>query len=185
VTESTKGRLLVAAPSLSDPNFRRTVVMMLEHDDAQGALGVVLNRPSFTEVAGPLPEWEPVAAFPDVFFLGGPVTPGNVIGLARVWPEAEGEGVTPLIDRLAVVDLNRAPTELGAMVEEARAFAGCAGWGVGQLEAEIGVGAWFVVDALADDALSPEPEELWAGVLRRQGGRLAMFSTFPPELSMN
>jgi putative transcriptional regulator len=113
------------------------------------------------------------------------VPPGNVMGLAGVWPEAEGEGLTPLLGRLALVDLNRKPTELGAMVEEMRAFAGCAGWDSGQLEAEIGVGAWFVVDAHADDALTAEPEQLWSGVLRRQGGRLAMFSTFPPEVSMN
>jgi putative transcriptional regulator len=184
VTESTKGRLLVATPTLLDPNFHRTVVLMIEHGD-EGALGVVINRPSQTEVAGPLPDWDSVVADPEVFFLGGPVTPGNVIGLARVWPEAEGEGLTPLLGRLALVDLNRKPTELGAMVEEMRAFAGCAGWDSGQLEAEIGVGAWFVVDAHADDALTAEPEQLWSGVLRRQGGRLAMFSTFPPEVSMN
>lgn len=182
---STKGRLLVAAPSLSDPNFHRTVVLMIEHDEDQGALGVVLNRPSQTDLSGPLPEWEPVAAFPDVFFFGGPVTPGNVIGLARVWPEADGEGVTPVVDNLALVDLNQSPSELGAMVEEARAFAGCAGWAPGQLEAEIGVGAWFVVDAEVDDVLSATPEDLWAAVLRRQGGRLALFSTFPAEISMN
>jgi len=182
---STKGRLLVAAPSLTDPNFHRTVVLMIEHDDEQGALGVVINRPSQTDLSGPLPEWEPVAAFPDVFFLGGPVTPSNVIGLARVWPEADGEGVTPLLDHLALVDLNQSPSELGAMVEEARAFAGCAGWAPGQLEAEIGVGAWFVVDAQVDDVLTPEPDELWAGILRRQGGRLALFATYPPDIADN
>ncbi|MBV9255777.1 MAG: YqgE/AlgH family protein [Actinobacteria bacterium] len=126
-----------------------------------------------------------MAAFPDVFFLGGPVTPSNVIGLARVWPEADGEGVTPLLDHLALVDLNQSPSELGAMVEEARAFAGCAGWAPGQLEAEIGVGAWFVVDAQVDDVLTPEPDELWAGILRRQGGRLALFATYPPDIADN
>ena len=182
---STKGRLLVAAPSLLDPNFHRTVVLMIEHDDEQGALGVVLNRPSLTEVGGPLPEWEPVAAFPEVLFLGGPVSPSNVIGLARVGPGADGEGVTPLLDQLALVDLNNPPSELGAMVEEARAFAGCAGWAPGQLEAEIGIGAWFVVDAQVDDVLSPTPDELWAAVLRRQGGKLALFATFPSDIADN
>jgi putative transcriptional regulator len=90
-----------------------------------------------------------------------------------------------VLDHLALVDLNTAPSELGAMVEQARAFAGCAGWAPGQLEAEIGVGAWFVVDAHVDDVLSPEPEDLWTAVLRRQGGRLALFATFPTDIADN
>lgn len=184
IGRSVRGRLLVATPTLLDPNFLRTVLLMLEHGE-EGALGVVINRPSDSELAGPLPAWAPLAAEPAVLFLGGPVAPANVVGLARVWPEPDGEGLMPILGRVAVVDLNLDPNALGAMVEEVRAFAGCAGWEAGQLEAEIGIGAWFVVDGVADDVLSPRPKELWSTVLRRQGGRLAMFATFPPEVSSN
>lgn len=162
------GRLLVASPPLGDPNFDRTVVLLLHHDD-QGALGVVLNRPTSVDVAEVLPAWAPVAAAPPVVFLGGPVAPDAAIGLGRA-------GTT-----VATVDLGADP----GGVEEVRLFAGYSGWDGGQLEAEIGVGAWFVLDSVPDDAVSPEPEDLWRTVLRRQGGRLATYATIPEDPTVN
>ena len=79
---SLRGRLLVATPPLVDPNFDRTVVLMLEHGD-DGALGIVLNRPSETVLDDVLPEWYAFASLPAVLFAGGPVAPDAVIALAR------------------------------------------------------------------------------------------------------
>jgi putative transcriptional regulator len=174
MTGSLKGHLLVATPRLRDPNFDRTVVLVLEHSE-EGAAGVVLNRPSQAEVAGSLPGWDSLAGEPAVFFAGGPVTPTGFIGLARLTSTG---AVGP-------VDLAGDPADAAEGVAELRIFAGYAGWGPGQLEFEIGEGAWFVVDALPDDALSPAPSRLWSAVLRRQGGRLALLSNYPEDVASN
>jgi putative transcriptional regulator len=182
---SLKGHLLVAAPMLVDENFYRTVVLVLEHN-AEGAAGLILNRPSQTPLGGPLEAWAPLAAAPGVVFAGGPVQPEAAVCIAT--PSASSgpvEGFNPLTERLGVVDLGRPPGEIAAGVHRIRVFAGYSGWGEGQLEHELEEGAWFVVDADAQDALSPVPERLWRFVLRRQGGKLAMVANFPPHPSMN
>ena len=181
---SLKGRLLVATPALQEPAFDRTVVLMLEHGD-EGALGLVLNRPSELELTGSVPEWEPFAAQPAVVFFGGPVAQGTAICLAWAASEDEADGWTPLFGHLGALDLGKAPNEVGKPIDEIRVFSGHAGWGPGQLEGEIAQGAWFVVDAEPVDALSAQPLELWRQVLRRHGGRVALFATFPPDPSVN
>ena len=172
----------MAAPSLDDPNFSRTVILMLEHGD-EGALGLVLNRPSELDLDVPLPGWAAPAASPAVVFVGGPVAPGAALCLARF--RAGSEGGLPLLDRVGTMDLNGDPDEVVAEVEQLRVFAGYAGWGPGQLEAEILTGSWLVVDAADDDALSPDPERLWHAVLRRQKGRLALLANFPLDPAAN
>ena len=166
--EGLKGMLLVAAPGLLDPNFFRTVVLILEHTD-DGAVGVVLNRPSEHELVSALPDWEERAAAPSVVFVGGPVGEGTAICLGR----------TGGSDDIAVIDASGDPDELAP--SEVRFFSGYAGWGEGQLEDEIDEGAWLVLEAEPDDALDDEPELLWAKVLERQGGTLALLSRYPDD----
>jgi putative transcriptional regulator len=179
-----KGRLLVATPILGDPNFDGTVVLVLEHG-ADGAVGVVLNRPTSTDVAEPLPGWDRLAAEPAVVFSGGPVAPDAAICLARSWAEGQLEAYQPLVDSLGTVDLSIDPDEVSGGLHAVRVFVGYAGWAAGQLEAEIEAGAWFVVDARPDDALSADPDGLWHSVLRRQRGKLAMYANFPPDPAAN
>ncbi|MDP8992721.1 MAG: YqgE/AlgH family protein [Actinomycetota bacterium] len=181
---SLKGHLLVATPALEEPAFERTVVLMLEHGE-EGALGLVVNRPSELELDETVPEWEPFAAPPAVVFFGGPVGRGTAICLARSPSGDEADGWTPLFGPLGALDLGKAPHEVDKPIDEIRVFSGHAGWGPGQLEGEIAQGAWFVVEADPGDALSAQPLELWRRVLRRQGGRVAMFATFPPDPSLN
>lgn len=184
MTESLSGRLLVAAPSLRDPNFERTVVLVVEHAE-EGALGVVLNRPSDTDLAAALPRWEAVAARPSVVFVGGPVAPTAAIGLGTASALDEVEGWRPLFGGIGSVDLEHGPDDLGIPVRDVRIFAGYAGWSPGQVEDEVQSGAWYVVDALPDDTRSPEPDDLWSAVLRRQRGPLALVANFPPDPTMN
>jgi putative transcriptional regulator len=179
-----KGRLLVATPALGDPNFERAVVLILEHGD-DGAIGVVLNRPTGTDVAEPLPGWRRLAAEPQVVFAGGPVSPDAAICLARSWPDEFTDAYEPLLGALGTVDLSVDPDDVSSAVQAVRIFAGYAGWGDGQLEAEIAAGAWFVVEARAEDVLSADPETLWEDVLRRQRGKLAFYANFPPDPARN
>jgi len=181
---SLKGRLLVATPILGDPNFDGTVVLILEHGD-DGAVGVVLNRPTGTDVADPLPGWHRLAAEPAVVFLSGPVAPDAAICLAQSWRDEPLDAYEPLIGSLGTVDLSIDPDEVSSALQAVRVFVGYAGWAAGQLEDEIEAGAWFVVDATPDDALSAEPDRLWRAVLRRQRGTVAMYANFPANPSAN
>jgi putative transcriptional regulator len=185
VPEPSQGRLLVATPRLADPNFSRTVVLLLAHGD-QGALGLVLNRPSDTELSSPLPQWEELASGPGVVFVGGPVV-GGTICLARVRSEigVPDDAYLPLQGTLGTVDLEADPALVAPWVEELRVFAGYAGWGPSQLEGEIDEGAWWVTESLPEDAFSVDPADLWRTVLRRQGPKLALASYFPPDPSLN
>jgi putative transcriptional regulator len=178
--KSLRGKLLVAAPPLVDPNFDRTVVLMLEHSE-DGAIGVVLNRPSETELDDVFPEWRSVATPPGVVFVGGPVSPEAVIALGR--GGAASEGFLDIGGDLGSVDLSSDPLEVG--LETLRVFAGYAGWGAGQLEQEIEQGAWFVVRTERADPFVDEPTEMWRAVLRRQRNRVAIFANYPDEVSSN
>jgi len=179
-----RGALLVATPRLKDPNFDRTVVMLLDHNE-QGAIGVVLNRPSTLAVAEALPAWSDHIAAPAVVFVGGPVAPASAICLGEAPPEEAAEGWQPLFDGLGTVDVSRPPDDLPVDVGEVRVFAGYAGWGPGQLESEIEAGAWIVAPGSRGDAMNADPTTLWRGVLRRQGGVVGAMAAFPKDLALN
>lgn len=190
------GRLLVANPLLPDPNFDRTVVLLLAYGE-EGALGLVLNRPSEMEVGAPLPQWEPFATTPPVVFMGGPVQHQAVICLARAAdgmadldPEnpdtwEESGSWKPVSPGIGTVDLDLDPGGLASRFTRVRVFAGYAGWAAGQLEGEIAAGAWWVVDAEPEDPFSEEPDELWKRVLRRQRNKLRLVSFYPDDPSAN
>lgn len=180
----TKGRLLVAMPPLEDPNFDRTVVYILEHQD-DGALGVIINRPVTEELHEPLDRWNDLAS--GMVFLGGPVEPDALIALALTkQPLSEPtDDLAPVSGTIASADLTADPAFVAARVDAVRVFRGYAGWGPGQLELEIEAGAWLVLDAVPDDVFADAPDTLWRTVLRRQGGRLAWLAEAPDDLSMN
>lgn len=184
------GQLVVATPALSDPNFSRTVVLLLQADPEAGALGVVLNRPTGTEVDEVLPAWAELSAGPPVVFSGGPVQPTAAICLGHgrlggvaVAAYAEIDGMPGGV--LGTVDLDCAPADLRATVDEVRLFAGYAGWTAGQLEAEVAEGAWWVLDSLPADAFDGRPDRLWQRVLLRQGPPIAFAASYPEDPTLN
>jgi putative transcriptional regulator len=183
----TAGRLLVANPLLPDPNFDRTVVLLLACSE-EGALGLVLNRPSETLVGAPLPGWAPLAASPKVVFVGGPVGHEDVICLARPAHPGFGgraDGWRAVSPAVGTLDLSLDPDVLGSAFRGLRIFAGYSGWGPRQLESEMEAGAWWVVEADPQDPFCDNPERLWTAVLRRQANSLALVSYFPSDVSAN
>jgi len=183
--ESLTGRLLVATPALKDPNFERTVVLLVAHEDG-GALGVVLNRATEVPVAEVLEGWAPLAGEPAVVFEGGPVQPEAAICLARTRTGVRRiNGFNRVSGSVGTVDLSGDPDKLREAVLSVRVFAGYAGWASGQLEGEIAAGSWFVFEALPGDAFVTRPDDLWPMVLRRQGGITAAVAIFPPDPAMN
>lgn len=188
--EILAGRLLVATPLLGDPNFRRAVVLVVEDEPDEGTLGVVLNRPTQTPVQQVLESWTDLVTGPSVVFRGGPVSPNSALGLAMVPGEEEPVGWRALDgialrSRLGLVDLDAPPQLLEGGIASLRVFAGYAGWGPGQLQAEIEEGAWYVLPAEPADPFAAEPERLWQVVLRRAGGTLALVATYPDDPGLN
>jgi putative transcriptional regulator len=169
---------------MSDPNFDGTVVLVLDHTE-DGAVGVVLNRPSETEVGDALPGWASTAAPPPVFYAGGPVAPTGAIALGRAGDGAEPDGWTAVLGRVGLVPIGDAGDPPAAGIDAVRIFAGHAGWIASQLEGEIDAGGWIVVDAEPDDAFTRDPPDLRRAVLARQRGRLAWFANCPPDPRVN
>lgn len=179
--ESLRGQLLVASPSLIEPNFRRTVVLIGEHNE-QGALGVVLNRPSPAAVEEAAPPLAGLVRDGERLFIGGPVQPDGAVVIAQFdYPDAAGLLVFDSIGFL-IGDVDLAALD---GVRRARVFAGHAGWGAGQLEGELETSAWILEPALDEDVFAETPEGLWSSVLRRKGGRFAMLAMMPVDPSLN
>ena len=180
------GRLLVASAVLLDPNFASTVVLLLDHD-ADGSLGVVLNRPTPVAVRSVLPDWGESVDQPQVLFEGGPVSKDSALAVASV-DEAQGSepvGFRRLFGGTGIVDLDTPREVLAPAMQRMRVFAGYAGWGAGQLHLEIEEGSWYVVDSRAEDIFGADPARLWHRVLRRQPGELAWLSTRPEDPTLN
>ena len=179
--ESLRGKLLVAAPTLLDPNFARTVVLIAEHTD-EGAMGLVLNRPSETTVADAVPELEDIAG-EEIVHVGGPVAPSSVVIVGDYEdPDDAGLLVTGGVGLPAAdSDLD----DLRLATSRLRVFAGHAGWGPGQLDEEMEREDWIVAPALPEDVFAEDPDGLWSAVLARKGGHFALVARMPLDPSLN
>ena len=179
--ESLRGRLLISSGGLYDPNFRHTVVLVGEHN-ADGALGVVLNRALDVTVEEALPPLSDLVPSGEPLFQGGPVLPDSPVLLAELaHPE--------LVDILAFGSVGFLVGEVSADIQpsilRARVFAGYAGWGAGQLEAEMDVDSWIIEPARVDDVFTDAPDLLWSRVLERKGPEYRQLSRMPYDPSMN
>jgi putative transcriptional regulator len=184
------GKLLVSPPWMKDPNFDRTVVLLLAHTE-DGAFGIVLNRESDLRADEVADRWEHLVSRPALVFRGGPCEVQHVIALGDTDSAAVNVGETTevpdwtiLFNRVGTVDLSRSPIDFFG-VSRVRLFAGYSGWGPMQLEAEIDSESWYVLDSDADDIFIDAPDELWGQVLRRNGRDLAAVSMYPPDPSLN
>jgi putative transcriptional regulator len=185
---SMRGQLLVATPALQEPTFARTVILLLEHSPGDGALGVVVNRPTAVAVTDVVGAVGDLATEPAVLFEGGPVSQTTAIGLGAAAAGALEDapaGLAPVAPPLVTVDLDHDPELLAAALRTLRVFAGYAGWSPGQLEGEVAEGSWYVVDALPGDAFTADPAGLRAAVLRRQGWPLSAAAHSPDDPALN
>jgi putative transcriptional regulator len=179
---SLRGQLLIAGATLPDPNFARTVVLICQHDD-DGALGLVLNRPGELVVGDVAPELVPLTGEEALIDSGGPVQPDALLVLGE-FEDASFAGL-PVVGRVGLMGEAREVDELADVTLRARAFAGYAGWGPGQLDAELARDDWFVAPAGVDDIFDPDAEELWSRVLNRKGGHYRLVARMPIDPSVN
>ena len=182
------GSLLIASAMLVDPNFARCVILVLD-SDANGSLGVILNRPSEVPVGEVLTSWQDVTSKPGVLFRGGPVELNAALAVGSL-RGAVGDADTPagwrpLAGMLGIVDLDSSPEEFLGRLAALRIYAGYAGWGAEQLDREIAEGSWHVVPAAPTDPFSSSPDRLWGEVLRRQPPPLSMLATLPEDATLN
>ena len=181
--DSLRGKLLLAAPALKDPNFDRAVVFIAEHSD-EGAMGLVLNRPTETTVAEAAPELSSLTGPAELVHQGGPVQPRAVVVLAEFADPDEAAHV--VMGDIGFVRADADLEQTGYETRRGRVYAGYAGWGPGQLEGELEDEGWIVVpDPLPDELFSPGPDGLWHDVLDRQGGHLALIARMPVDPSLN
>jgi putative transcriptional regulator len=179
--ESLRGQLLIAGGALFDPNFRQAVVLIGEHNE-EGALGVVLNRASSLAVVEAFPALAELAGADERLYVGGPVQPSSPVLLAEL--------AHPDFADLLVFDsigflVGDVKPEAGRAIQRARVFAGYAGWGSGQLEAEMAQGSWILAPARAEDVFTSDPASLWRTVLERKGGKYRRLATMPFDPSVN
>ena len=182
MAESLAGQLLLASPALHDPNFIRTVVLIGVHNE-EGAMGVVLNRPSAVTVGEAVPQLEQALGASDPVYLGGPVQPRSIVVLAEFEDPAPAGLI--VLGRIGFPAHDADIEQLGEATARRRVFAGFAGWGEGQLDAEVDHGDWIAHPALPEDVFTALPQELWSSVLERKGGSYALLARMPPDPSMN
>ncbi|WP_103019593.1 YqgE/AlgH family protein [Salinibacter altiplanensis] len=177
------GTLLISAPMMQDPNFRRAVVLICEHNDREGTFGLILNRELDVQLGDVLDEY---VTYDPSLYMGGPVQretlhylhmrddiPGGVVLPGDVTWGGDFETV----QRLAKGG-DAAPDDL-------RFFLGYAGWGPGQLDDEIGEEAWIPAPGAAEFVFDTSPDSLWRTILRRMGGEYAVLANFPDDPRMN
>ena len=157
-------------------------MLVVEHSD-EGALGLVLNRPSESTVGEAVPQLVTVADPEDEVLVGGPVGQEAVIVLADF--DDPNEAALIAFDNVGVMAGGGEDDELGQGVRRARVFAGHSGWGPGQLDGELERGDWILEPARYDDAFTAEPTGLWTDVLSRKGGSYALVARMPVDPTLN
>jgi putative transcriptional regulator len=166
---------------LEDPNFRRTVVLICAHSD-EGALGLVLNRPSPLAVGDAVPELSDALGDGGRLWVGGPVQPASVVLLAEFVDPGESlviSGDLGLVTDGATLD------DLSDRTRRLRAFVGHAGWGPGQLDSELERDDWIVAPLRAGDPFGDDPAHLWSAALQAMGGRYALVARMPEDPRVN
>lgn len=180
--EIDKGKLLIAMPTLQDPNFRQSVVLLCEHGP-QGSLGLVVNRPTDVDVstfADELPELADAGRV----YTGGPVGRNAMLILCRGNDFAEGMGILQNVFLAKNLETLKLQGLLGPE-GKIRCYLGYAGWAPGQLEAEVNAGAWHLMPA--DDRLifDANPNILWQEMMTRLGGEWAIYASMPSDPGLN
>lgn len=180
-----KGIFLVAAPSLKDPNFRQTVVLLCEHGP-EGALGVVVNRPTAMSISEALPQVPILEGQRHVLFAGGPVQTNQVMLLYRL--EQLPENTHHVFDGVCLggdVDVVERILTNTYGKESFRAYLGYSGWGPGQLENEMRTGSWITMPADPKIVFEKDPERVWPDILSGLGEPYRHYADMPFDPSFN
>jgi putative transcriptional regulator len=176
---SLAGSLLVAHPNMLDPNFRRAVLFISDHDPDDGAMGVIINRPLDKQVSELVSEMPPPALADVPVFLGGPVGKNQLMFASFEWHKGQG------LKLKHEVNESEAAAEAQGQSMSVCAFVGYAGWGAGQLEAEMEQKAWIVQKPTRSILRQDRLRKLWFDIMRGLGPWYKMLSAAPDDPSLN
>lgn len=166
-----RGMFLVAARQLVDPNFAETVVLLLEYD-AEGALGLIVNRPTTVQLTDLLPDVEELKERGDIVYVGGPVSKNRIVVLMRSARHPEGSGrVFADTYVSSSMDTLKQAISLSAQGDTFHAYVGYAGWGPGQLDRELSRGDWYLSPAEESLVFDRASEEIWPELIQKNAGR--------------
>ena len=177
---SLAGSLLVAHPNMLDPNFRRTVLFISMHDPKEGALGVIINRPLDKQVADLVTGTPPAGLASVPVFLGGPVGKNQLVFAAFEWQQGAGFRLNHNVS-FEETSAPDDPKKLGRIY----AFVGYAGWGAGQLEAEMKQKAWLLQKPNRSVLKLDRLPKLWFDIMRTLGPWYKMLAAAPDDPSLN
>ncbi len=185
MVETLKGQVLIAGPSLQDPNFQRTVLLVCEHSN-EGALGLVYNRPSPVTVAEAMPTLRESSLAGSRLFLGGPVQTGSLFVVHDDFSAGGDDLGSGLFfgGEPEMLEILVGHMEADSTIA-VRLFAGYSGWGEGQLEFEMSQGAWIVAPLDREQILGAHGLEAWRAALIGLGGRYAILAEAPLDPRMN
>lgn len=180
VSRNFAGSLLVAHPNMIDPNFRRTVLFVSQHEPNEGALGVIINRPVDRPVAELVSGAPPPGLAGVPVFLGGPVGKNQLMFAAFEWQKGLGLKLNHNIALDEGIDAEAHKNLLTLC-----AFVGYAGWGAGQLENEVKQKAWVVQKANRSLLKLDRLPNLWFDIMRTWGPWYKMLAAAPDDPSLN
>jgi len=181
--ELAAGKLLVARRSLQDPNFAETVILLVEHSDDEGTVGLILNRQTKIPVSRLSKEIEGAKGRSEPLYLGGPVQTEGVMALVRSRAKLE-EAKHVLADIYMISSKSSLEKTISSNSASSslRLYLGYAGWDAGQLEWEMGMDAWDVLPANAAVVFDAHPETLWTRLVEQQELQMARSSRSRPVI---
>jgi putative transcriptional regulator len=179
-----RGKLLISEPALRDFYFSRSVVLLAEHSDEEGSVGLILNKPINLKLKDVVKEF-PTNEFP--LYLGGPVHPDRLFYLHTLGERIPGsmeilEGLFwggEIEKLMELVDLKLVNPE------EVRFFIGYSGWEPKQLDRELKEDSWIVTQCSLDTVMSDKPESIWGNMLKELGDDYAIWANFPADPILN
>lgn len=176
--------MLVAMPTLLDPNFRQTVILLCEHGTG-GSMGIVVNRPTTVPLSTILPAAERLRGQEDRVYAGGPVQTNAVVILYQGQPTPTAVSVLEDIHLTGDPHLVETPDRYLGTGQHIRFYLGYAGWAPGQLEMELSAGGWKLLPGDPQIIFKPDPLPIWSAMMQSLGGELAIYADMPPDPSLN
>jgi putative transcriptional regulator len=179
------GKLLVASRDLGDPNFAKTVILLVHYNEEQGAVGLVVNKRTDVAISKVFHDMKEASGRSDPVYIGGPVELNSVLGLLK--STGKPEGADKVFGNVYLISNKDLLTKTIASSAEAtvfHAYIGYAGWQTGQLEQEVELGAWHIMSADAATVFHADPDSVWEHLIRRTETNIARALTYTPPLPL-
>lgn len=177
------GRLLVASRDLGDPNFAKTVILLVHYNEDQGAVGLVVNKRTDVPISKVFHDLKEAGGRSDPVYIGGPVELNSVLALLKSANKPSGaDKIFSDVYLISNKDLLARTLASRAEATVFHTYIGYAGWGAGQLEHEVELGAWHIMPADVETVFHSDPDSVWERLIHRTETQIASAFTYTPLL---